>query len=349
MYPDLLKAFKIMQSQKKIYQPTSFWEKASIEITNDIQKNGLHQFRNLNSTLSFFVPTYGVPTNGYSKIQVKKLIDLLKSGFPKNVKSHQALKFYLTGEQHALSDYRVLIASDNKEKLPHLHHFSESKVGNPIGQFNFNKKFFSRSSLNYLLGLSLLKKYLKNYEISTVLEIGGGFGSLGEILSYSNIENIKYINIDIPPTHFIAEYYLKQIFGKDKITNAIDTFNTEKILINNLKKFSVLCSWQIEKLYGKVDLFVNFISFQEMEPDVVENYLNHIKRLDTNWILLRNIREGKQIKTQSSYGVKDPIKTQDYINMLSEYDLIETNVHPFGYQTVDGFHSELILLKKKSL
>jgi len=94
---------------------------------------------------------------------------------------------------------------------------------------------------------------------------------------------------------------------------------------------------------------VNFISFQEMEPDVVENYLNHIKRLDTNWILLRNIREGKQIKTQSSYGVKDPIKTQDYINMLSEYDLIETNVHPFGYQTVDGFHSELILLKKKSL
>jgi hypothetical protein len=33
--------------------------------------------------------------------------------------------------------------------------------------------------------------------------------------------------------------------------------------------------------------------------------------------------------------------------MLTNYDLIERNVHPFGFQTVDGFHSELMLLKRR--
>ena len=54
--------------------------------------------------------------------------------------------------------------------------------------------------------------------------------------------------------------------------------------------------WQIEKLKGKIDLFVNFISFQEMEPEVVKNYLLKVINLKPKYILLRNLREGKQIK-----------------------------------------------------
>jgi hypothetical protein len=60
------------------------------------------------------------------------------------------------------------------------------------------------------------------------------------------------------------------------------------------------------------------------------------------------MREGKQIKTTEKTGVEVPIKHEDYLNMLPDYELIESNVHPFGYQTVDGFHSELLLLRKKA-
>ena len=96
-----------------------------------------------------------------------------------------------------------------------------------------------------------------------------------------------------------------------------------------------------------VDIDLNFISFQEMEPPVVENYLKHVKRLGARWIMLRNMREGKQKKTAHSGGVEVPIKRDDYLAMLSDYELVEANVHPFGYQTVDGFHSELLLLKRR--
>ena len=120
------------------------------------------------------------------------------------------------------------------------------------------------------------------------------------------------------------------------------------ININSLTKASVLCPWQIEHLQGEIDLFLNFISFQEMEPDVVKNYLKHISRLKTRWILLRNIREGKQVrKNGSSVGVEVPIKTDDYLAMLPKYRLIERNVFPYGYLTVDNFHSELLLLRRE--
>jgi hypothetical protein len=83
-----------------------------------------------------------------------------------------------------------------------------------------------------------------------------------------------------------------------------------------------------------------------MEPDIVQNYLKHVARLQSKWILLRNLREGKQTREQNRLGVEKPIFSEDYIAMLPGYDLVATNVIPFGYKTTDGFHSELMLFKK---
>jgi hypothetical protein len=127
------------------------------------------------------------------------------------------------------------------------------------------------------------------------------------------------------------------------------TRDQEAIEISELPQASVLCSWQIEKLRGQVDLFVNFISFQEMEPPVVQNYLHHVDRLGARYVLLRNLREGKAVKTESKKGsgVETPTKGEDYDRYLESYNLLATNVHPFGYRTVDGFHSELRLYQRR--
>jgi len=93
---------------------------------------------------------------------------------------------------------------------------------------------------------------------------------------------------------------------------------------------------------------VNFISFQEMEPHIVRNYLGHVARLGARWVLLRNLREGKQRRQQGWLGVDHPILGDDYLAMLPAYELVERNVLPFGYRTVDNFHSELLLLRRKT-
>ncbi len=146
----------------------------------------------------------------------------------------------------------------------------------------------------------------------------------------------------------MAQHYLSGAVGADQVTTYAQTRDQAEIEIESLTPISVLCAWQIEKLRGNVDLFVNFISFQEMEPPIVQNYLNHVSRLNTRWVLLRNMREGKQLRKAGGWaGVDTPILSDDYLAMLPGYELVERNVHPFGYRTVDGYHSELLLLRRK--
>ncbi len=347
-YPRLVHALELMGQQAPLYQPTSFWATASQRIVDELNQSDISNFRRLPAALNFFVPNYGVPASGLNSTQVDLLTSSLKNHYPESLKSHLALDHWASGRLSALADYRVLQASEQTHSLPELMKFSESLAGQPIEQWTWDERRYSRSALNYLLGLSFLKKHLNGDVPSKVLEIGGGFGTLGEIWSQSGIKNWQYIDIDIPPTQFAADYYLKEALGGTVVTGFDDIPSQGSVDISSLKPASVLCSWQIEQLQGAIDLFVNFISFQEMEPDVVQNYLKHVDRLKSRWILLRNMREGKQKKREGHAGVTTPIKTDDYLAMLPNYTLIDRNVHPFGFETVDGFHSELMLFKRHS-
>ena len=349
-YPELALACEDMLTQNEFYRPTPFWDEASSRIVDEIQKNGIECFRALPAPLGFFVPTYGPPGNSFTKAQCAGLRRWLADNCQQAMKPQWALDRFLSGKNSAEADYRVLQAADNLERLPHLHTFSECTAGHPIEHFEFEGRRFSRSSLNYLLGLALLKKHVPpEYVPRTVLEIGGGFGTLGEILNASSIEGLRYIDIDIPPMSFVAQWYLQKATGEDSVTTHAMTRARREIDIASLNRISVLCAWQIEKLRGSVDLFVNFISFQEMEPQVVRNYLAHVERLDAGWLLLRNMREGKQKKTAiASIGVDSPIRTDDYLGMLPNYELVARNVCPFGFQTVDGYHSEILILRRTS-
>lgn len=345
----LKKAINDMGAQEELYRPTSFWREASTNIVKELEAYGIENFRNMPIALGFFTPTYGHPGNSFSTQHIDDLTTALDNRRDDSEKARLGLAQFLSGESAAGADFRVLQAADQQDKKPYLHTFTESKFGNPKEHFEFEGRDFSRSSLNYLLGMAMLKKHLAGEYPKTVLEIGGGFGTLGEILLQSGIEDLKYIDVDIPPTSCVAQAYLSNAAGSDNVSSYEATQDLPVIEVDGLKTISVLNSWQIPKLQGQVDLFVNFISFQEMEPDIVQNYLNHVNRLEAKWILLRNMREGKQIrKTPDGLGVEQPIFGEDYIAMLPNYELVECSTSPFGYKTVDNFHSELILLKRTS-
>lgn len=347
IYPELDLAWNALKAQNILYQPTAFWGEACSQIYQELIEGGISSFRKHKTALSFFVPTYGIPGNSFIPEAVQNIRKALKEAAPQGHKAELALDYYLNGEFAALSDYRVLLASDSRGLKPYLHLFSESKFGDPREQFTFEDRNFSRSSLNYLLGLALLKKNLGKEKVNNFLEIGGGFGSLGEIIASTGISSWRYIDIDIPPVSFIAYRYLSAALQGTQIAGYSDTKSQPKIYISSLPPASVLCSWQIEDLVGEIDVFVNFISFQEMEPSVVANYLGHVDRLKARWILLRNMREGKQVrKGAGSIGVEKPIKSNDYLELLPKYKLIDRNVLPYGFKTVDGFNSELLLLKR---
>jgi putative sugar O-methyltransferase len=325
--------------QDKIYQPTAFWSQASADISNELTSEGFNEFRSLPSAQNFFVPSYGPP---YNRLSIE-LFEKIMGDAASSPDQLSPLNHMLNGELWALSDYRVVLAGNHTSTQPNLKNISESKTGKPAEHFKFDNKWFSRSFLNYLLGLTFLKKHIDTSNIHRVIEVGGGFGSLGEILSQAG--EYSYVDIDIPPTAAVSSYYLSQ---QSEITLLpyTETRNLETISFPESGTQLVLCPWQLPQLQGDADLFVNFISFQEMEPDVVEHYLHQADRLNCSFILLRNLREGKQQKKENTLGVETPTLAGDYDHFLPNYQLIATNVNPFGFRTLDGFHSELRLYQR---
>jgi putative sugar O-methyltransferase len=338
-----------MEKQSELYKPTTFWQLGSKRVISALEKNDLKDFRNLRSCRHYFVPGYSAVEYLDNKTRYDPTID----EFDKIVGDKRfvtRLKRLFTGEASSFSDYRVL-QSSNLDKPPYTNLVSESKVGNPLEQVNFNGRNFSRSFLNYLLGLNFLKQTVDTSSIKTVMEIGGGFGTLGEILLKDKRNNAFYINADIPPIGFISSYYLQEVIGKENVADYEDTKELETLDIEDLKqKYNALniCSWQVPKLNGKIELFINFISFQEMEPEVVVNYCKYIDKLEPEYLLLRNMLEGKKVQTNEHYaGVKEPILGDDYNKFFPNYELVAVDSEVFGFTTEDGFHSQLRIYKRK--
>ena len=340
------KAFSLMRKQSDLYSSSKFWEDACINIFNNINDSGLESFRRDKDNLNFFVPTYGPPGNSFSDSSIKEVLGIFSE--EKSSKAYLTQESFLRGSFSAFSDYRVFKATQKETDVLNLSSFSESSFGNPIEHFEIEGKFYSRSSLNYLLGISYLKTLMPDFSPNSVLEIGGGFGTLGEILYQIPDNEIKYINIDLPPMFAIAHEYIKNACMIEDDNMFLSSLNEEDIInISDLPLFSFLPSWEIEKLSGTIDLFVNFISFQEMEPPIVRNYLNIVSNLQAKIILLRNMKEGKQKATNNTVGVISPVMNEHYAKFLPEYDLIGSNTSPYGYTTIDGFNSELLVFKRK--
>lgn len=348
---DLELLLQDMDTANSLYRPTQFWRAALQRLVDELSGDGLQRFRSLPGPLSFFVPTYGFPGYRQNPSHFSTLLQSLRDLQLADARCEMHLERLLSGDAQAEADYRVLLASDTPS-VPHLDRFSESKVASPVEQFEFDGRCFGRASLNYLLGLAFLKRHCDLSGMRTVLEIGGGFGSLGEILlADPRNSDIFYIDIDIPPTVHCAHHYLASVYGRDVVLDYARTRHSDTLDIAGMAmshRAATLASWQLPKLRGQVDLFVNFISFQEMEPDVVRNYLAEVERLKARFVLLRNLREGKaKAPTLDGVGVVEPIRGEMYDDFLNSYRLIGSNTVPFGYRTVDGFHSELRLYERR--
>jgi putative sugar O-methyltransferase len=262
----------------------------------------------------------------------------------------EVLRKYIDGSAAAWSDYRVLAAAES-DRPPCLLEIGESDFGGPAEQYCFDGKRYSVSFLSYLRGLALLKKLVGLENIGSALEIGGGYGTLGEILLKCRDRDRFYVDVDIPPVAFVATHYLQAVFGADQVAGYDKTRELEVIDLEELRKkyrAVVLCAWQLPRVRGCVDLFVNFVSFQEMEPDVVRNYIGHVQPLTRRLVLLRNSVRGKPIAMgPAGLGVKEPVVRADYLAGFNEFEVLGADSAAFGNRGAGDFVSECMVLRRK--
>jgi len=345
----MLESIAANKSCPKLYQPTQFWDLWTKKLLDEMKSLGFDKFKTSPSCQSLFVSHYGHPFNETPESLISEFVEFSKEKWTFD-KQTEYLKFYLSGRMEAFCDYRVLLGSNTGPSCGlDFSTFYEGSIGSPMEQQIYDTGVYSRNSLNYMLQLTFLRQCMGDFVPTTFLEIGGGWGCLGEVLSKTTTSKIKYIDIDISPSNCIAEYYLRETFPEVGVAGFYETNHSDEINISDLPSISVLPSWRIEQLRGEIDVFVNTVSFQEMEPAVVQNYLDIVAKLNPKFLMLRNLREGKRTTPVEKGGssVQEPVKREFYIKWLTAYgyELASENVVPFGRKTIDGFHSEILVFR----
>ena len=137
-------------------------------------------------------------------------------------------------------------------------------------------------ALHYLKLLHEHDRLAQNLDftrLSSIFEIGGGFGVNVHLLleNYPNVRKVVYL--DIPPNLYIGTQYLRA-FYPEAIQDYRVTRELDRITFKENKKLEILCvaPWQIERLSVPLDLFYNAHSFVEMPEAVVQNYAKFICR-----------------------------------------------------------------------
>jgi putative sugar O-methyltransferase len=275
--------------QKGIYSSSTYWQGYAKRMEYAIRNEGLDNFR-ANTRISkgygdsmVINPLDLLPLDSFKSRLYKKIVQ-----FPYFYKSviesfaahnnnlfSQMQKYKNLYYSHTLGEW--FLKFSNTYSLP------ETLIGNPQRCVSIN---------NYKIGESYLSVFFKIYnfashidftKVNTIFEIGGGFGAFTHTLLhfFPNIKKVIYL--DIPPVLYVGTQYLKHFFDSEVIDYR-QTKNLDKITFSSDDKREIfaICPWQIEHIDTKIDLFVNFASFQEMNADIVKNYILHVHRMLTN-------------------------------------------------------------------
>lgn len=328
---------KDMESAPELFKPTQYWkyhEKINIE---RLEKSDLSQFRNIavKRTAGFGASVYGDwPFNPENIEKMNPVVRM--AGRVVNKVSKYINTLYLFNPLTVHSIYRKLRKIQKQlEDLAYycatlidrdgtLNKIEDSGFGNPTDIVIVNGKKYTNNFLKFFSQYVYVKNFVDFDRIERVLEIGSGYGGQAELLLKAH-PHLKICIVDIPPQLYIAEQYLAACF-KDQVYGYRQSSGNKDIGANIFEKYRiiVLAPWQLDDVRNmSFDLFWNSASFQEMEPDVVENYAKYIQRLVTKWLHLKNLPEGSKIIPGREKNVKEQTRLEHYIKFFSEFELID--------------------------
>lgn len=181
--------------------------------------------------------------------------------------------------EHNQSNLVLLNYLENNGYKKYLNKVEENKFGNSI-LFHYKNKQFSHSLLNSLLEIDTIQKYINFDENRSILEIGAGSGRICSALLQIE-KNLKYTIADIPPTLYVAQTNLSNVFKEKKIFK-YRKFNSFKEIENQFIASDIrfLLPEQIKLIPRKFfDISIAVDCLHEFKKNQVEDYFSEFDRL----------------------------------------------------------------------
>ena len=307
-----------------VYRPTTFWGPGVRSILDDVRSRPLAEFKSWPSARTWFYPTYG---NGMTPREINAAFETARRSRPELQRTW--VRAALGGLLQARRDYDVARLAWDQARWPFdLEGIGESQFGAPPQPFELatgSKAVFTRPYLNYLLCLAALSRHV-DAPPRRFLELGGGFGVLGEIVM-SRDPDATYTDLDMPPLLTVASSYLDMLFA-DRVATYETLPEAGPLWVDGS---ACLPNWRIRDLRGPFDVFVNSFSFQEMEPEVVERYATDVAALEPTWVVSLNSRAGKPVRDATRpIGVLSPVTSRMIVELFEArgYECIATYADP---------------------
>jgi len=157
-----------------------------------------------------------------------------------------------------------------------LKNCEKKNIGNSNSLLQYKEIYIDFNKLIHIHWFKDIEKYVLNKNIKNFCEIGGGFGSLAELIIKNY--NIKLLSIDLPEANLLTSYYLKNKFPSKKFFLYDDYLEKRSLTYNDFIKNDVIIlppEIIIDKKI-KIDFFINARSMMEMNYKIINKYFNLI-------------------------------------------------------------------------
>ena len=310
------------RSAPEIFQTTNYWSVYNDGIVPELRSQGLTDFRRRRGTMLHKFSANDL----YPPVPLDFLrIRYLNNRYTRRVRIwHRILKL-LNRVQVATSHRqtrRLVGYYAARSKGKGIGEFEASLIGNPEDVIRIDGKAYTTSVLRYYLSYLYCSNFIDFSSVKLLIELGSGSGKQIEVLKKLH-PDICFLVFDIPPQLYVCEEYLTAAFPDSVVGYAV-TRDMDELPQNRNGKIFIMGNWRLPIIDDlKVDLFWNSASFQEMEPDVVANYLRHVNGSCKSAYLSEEMEGSKVAHAKGERGVLTTITLDDYRKGLPDLELVD--------------------------
>lgn len=331
---------KDIKSAPDIFKPTNYWIHYERLFLPELKRLGLHDFRRRkNSVLTSFGATDLLPASlaqhtlpvwkpRSMKGKLKRIIRFFivqLLNYKISAKFLNYISTLISGV--SVQDIRLLCYKLAKYYgkscgAKPIEEFEASTIGNPEDIFYVSGKVYTISMLYYYIQYAYCCQFMDFESIDTLMEIGSGSGKQIEVIKKLHPHICFYI-FDIPPQLYVCEQYLSAVFP-NSVVSYVKTRKMKNVPKEPGKIF-IFGNWKLPELTNlDYDMFWNSASFQEMEPDVVLNYLSYVNKQTKKYIFLHENMKGMHLAAdKTEHGVIEKTTLMHYKKGLKDFELLD--------------------------
>jgi putative sugar O-methyltransferase len=273
-----------MQAADARFRPTHFWQFYENRLLPELRDLGLQDFRRRhNSPLSAFGGTDAVAPEDETR-------------------------------------RRYEVVSKKFARTPFdLRKCAASLIGNPEGVVMMDGHPWTSTHLEYCSLFADAACHIDLNPYGVFCELGTGLGRNAQILACL-FEDATILMFDIPPQLYVANQFMSKMFGSRVIGYRAGNADPSNEDIRG--KIVIQPAWRMPAwAAANIDLFWNSASFQEMEPDVVRDYLDLVRQMRPRHVYINAMPEGNHHPGKAErgeLGTREPVSAGIYHEALKQ-------------------------------